>query len=322
MNEKAIAVRRAALEARRARLSDAQRAVLERGLAGQGGPAPGRPPCVVTLAEGGAGTLFLVHPAGGDVSCFVPLAGTLAGWAVHGLQTPGLAGEQEAPYSSLTQLAAHFAAAVRQVQPEGPYRLAGWSLGAQVAFELAQQLTRTGAEVAFLGLLDGDPQAGARARESMDGAAFDDQLPWLQGIAEYLERLWGVAVSLDGLGELEPAAQLEAFVGRLAAAPGRAPHGGPGGVLQLRRVLSAYRANLRALMAWEPRVYAGPMTLVLGAEPAPWKAEAREGWGRLSSQPLQVRETPGDHYSLMASPQVEALGALLTSLLSGPGGRS
>jgi thioesterase domain-containing protein len=312
MNDEALARRRAALEARRARLPSVQREAVERTLVGAGPKAPKRPPCVVPLGQGPAPTLFLVHPAGGDITCFAPLAKALPGRTVYGLQAPGLAGEC-APYSSLSELAAHLAEGIRAVEPRGPYRLAGWSLGAQVALEVARHLSHGGEAIAFLGLIDGDPEAGARARASYDTTAFETPLPWLEGIAQYLEQLWGRRVSTQGLEGLGAEAQLAAFAARLSASAGLP--GGVPSVGQLERLVSVYRGNLRALMAYEPQAYAGGATLILGTASEPWKSGAREGWARLCCGPLTVLETPGDHHSLMASPQVETLGALLGRLL-------
>lgn len=44
---------------------------------------------------------------------------------------------------------------VRQVQPEGPYRIAGYSFGACVAFEMCCQLQRQSRTVENLFLFDG-----------------------------------------------------------------------------------------------------------------------------------------------------------------------
>jgi thioesterase domain-containing protein len=40
------------------------------------------------------------------------------------------------------------------IQPQGPYYIAGWSLGAPVAFEMACQLRDAGQEVAYVGMID------------------------------------------------------------------------------------------------------------------------------------------------------------------------
>jgi thioesterase domain-containing protein len=65
-------------------------------------------------------------------------------------------------------LASAYIARMKQVQPEGPYLLGGWSFGGTVAFEMAAQLRAAGEQVAHLLLLDAAPPetplgAGARA---------------------------------------------------------------------------------------------------------------------------------------------------------------
>ena len=49
-----------------------------------------------------------------------------------------------APYESVEQMAGEYLAAVREVQPRGPYLLAGWCLGGKTAFEMANQLEARG----------------------------------------------------------------------------------------------------------------------------------------------------------------------------------
>lgn len=44
---------------------------------------------------------------------------------------------------------------IREVQPDGPYRIAGYSFGACVAFEMCSQLERQKQPVEYLVLLDG-----------------------------------------------------------------------------------------------------------------------------------------------------------------------
>lgn len=45
-----------------------------------------------------------------------------------------------APLDSIPNLAAYYIDCIKQVQPEGPYRVAGYSFGACVAFEMCSQL--------------------------------------------------------------------------------------------------------------------------------------------------------------------------------------
>jgi thioesterase domain-containing protein len=312
MDEQSPQSRRAALEARRARLTAEQRALLDQRLGGQV-IAPAKPACLVQLSQGSGAPLFCVHPAGGDVLCFAALAQHLPGRSVLGLQSPGMAGERE-PLTRLEEIAGHFVEVMRGVDPRGPYRVAGWSLGAHVAFEVCQQLTRAGAEVELLVLLDADPAAGAAAKQSLPGAeAFTDNASWLGGIAEYFERLWGqkIPASIERLKGLEPEAQLEAFVQALQAARGPLVPS----VAQLRTVLSVYKANLRALIEYVPQIYPRPLTLLLSEGSADWAERARLGWAALSSKGIEVLTVPGDHYTLLAPPNVERMAAVIESLL-------
>lgn len=78
--------------------------------------------------------LFLVHPIEGSTTVFQNLAAKLS------VPTYGLQCTQAAPLDSIPNLAAYYIDCIKQVQPEGPYRVAGYSFGACVAFEMCSQL--------------------------------------------------------------------------------------------------------------------------------------------------------------------------------------
>ncbi|XP_008826418.1 fatty acid synthase [Nannospalax galili] len=78
--------------------------------------------------------LFLVHPIEGSTTVFQSLAAKLS------VPTYGLQCTQAAPLDSISNLAAYYIDCIKQVQPEGPYRVAGYSFGACVAFEMCSQL--------------------------------------------------------------------------------------------------------------------------------------------------------------------------------------
>jgi aspartate racemase len=54
----------------------------------------------------------------------------------------------------LEDIAAYLVKAIREVQPTGPYYLAGLCVNAVIAYEIAQQLVRQGETVALLAMLD------------------------------------------------------------------------------------------------------------------------------------------------------------------------
>ncbi|KFQ45994.1 Fatty acid synthase [Nestor notabilis] len=78
--------------------------------------------------------LFLVHPIEGSVAVFYTLSSRLH-MPCYGLQCT-----KAAPLDSIQSLAAYYIDCMKQIQPEGPYRIAGYSFGACVAFEMCSQL--------------------------------------------------------------------------------------------------------------------------------------------------------------------------------------
>jgi thioesterase domain-containing protein/acyl carrier protein len=105
-------------------------------------PAGSRPP------------LFCMHGAGGTVLMYRELSRHLGDdQPVYGLQAQGLDGSSP-PLTKIEEMAALYVKEIRQVQPRGPYFVAGYCMGGTVAFEVAQQLCQQGETVALLALFD------------------------------------------------------------------------------------------------------------------------------------------------------------------------
>ena len=74
--------------------------------------------------------------------------------AVYALRMPEEdASKLEKPYT-MQAIAAYYVRLLREVQPAGPYRLAGWCVAAKIAYEVAQQLVAMGETVEILVILD------------------------------------------------------------------------------------------------------------------------------------------------------------------------
>ncbi|KAM9817197.1 fatty acid synthase [Neosynchiropus ocellatus] len=93
--------------------------------------------------------LFLVHPIEGSITAFRTLTSKLS-VPCYGLQCT-----KAAPLESIQSLAAFYVDCIQKVQPDGPYRIAGYSFGACVAFEICTQLQSQNRPVEYLFLLDG-----------------------------------------------------------------------------------------------------------------------------------------------------------------------
>ncbi|MFG1794510.1 amino acid adenylation domain-containing protein [Nocardia sp. NPDC049149] len=98
--------------------------------------------------------LFCLHPMYGLSWCYAGLARYVpASTPVFGLQSPALSEDGYLP-TSLVELAGRYVAEIKAVQPVGPYRLLGWSLGGVLAHAVATQLQAAGEEIALLVMLD------------------------------------------------------------------------------------------------------------------------------------------------------------------------
>jgi thioesterase domain-containing protein/acyl carrier protein len=103
--------------------------------------------------------LFFVPGAGSNLLRLAQLVHHLdSDQPVYAFQVPGFEGEVE-PYTRVEDVTSYFLEALRTFQPGGPYLVAGYSWGAIVAFELAQQLLSLGEEVQMLVLIDAPAQS-------------------------------------------------------------------------------------------------------------------------------------------------------------------
>ncbi|MFJ7073617.1 amino acid adenylation domain-containing protein [Streptomyces sp. NPDC098781] len=108
-------------------------------------------------ASGGRTPLFVFHPAGGISWCYSGLLSRLdPDQPIHGVQARGLRDGEE-PHTTMDEMAADYADRLRTVQPHGPYRLLGWSVGGVIAHTVAVDLQQSGESVELLALLDAYP---------------------------------------------------------------------------------------------------------------------------------------------------------------------
>jgi thioesterase domain-containing protein/acyl carrier protein len=111
-------------------------------------------------AHGDEPPLFCVHPGVGLGWCYAVLARHLPrAVPIIALQSPYLNGG-ELP-ADLDGLARDYVRRLKEIRPTGPYRLAGWSFGGNLAHAMAVLLQAQGDEVDLLAVLDGYPFAGS-----------------------------------------------------------------------------------------------------------------------------------------------------------------
>ena len=120
-------------------------------------------PVVPIQTKGSKIPLFCVHALFGNVLKYYALSKYLGSeQPLYGLQAQGTDGKKVA-LSTFEEMAELYIKEMKKVQPEGPYMLAGYSIGGEIAFEMAHQLIEHGDEVSFLGLFDTLEPGFARA---------------------------------------------------------------------------------------------------------------------------------------------------------------
>ncbi|WP_408646547.1 amino acid adenylation domain-containing protein [Tumebacillus avium] len=258
--------------------------------------------------EGSSAPLFLVHAVGGGAMSYVELADQLKGeMPVYALQAPGLE-TGETPLRSIPELAARYAAEIRRVQPQGPYRLGGWSFGGAVAYELAAQLKHAGQDVEFLLMLDTyEPRDGIGEAEPNLLLAFAADLAGQHGLRPTEEQAesFHSALVADSAGQhdLNPnTVQAQDFnpqtVDALYAAvtaAGMLPDLTP---QQFRRLYEVFSANRTALQAYRP--------LQCDVRVELFQASEHDlGWQELAD--VTVTRLDADHYSIIRAPHVQTI---------------
>lgn len=111
-------------------------------------------PLVALQPQGSKPPFFAIHGVHGNILFWRDLARYLGpDQPFYALQSRGIDGFQK-PLRSISAMAEWYVREIKTVQAQGPYYLGGYSLGGEIAFEIAQQLQAMGDRVAFLVLLD------------------------------------------------------------------------------------------------------------------------------------------------------------------------
>ncbi len=263
------------------------------------------PSCLVNIQSGG-GTrpLFLIHPAGGHVYLYRDLVRQLdENLSVYGLQARGLDGKM-APLDEIGAMAEYYLDALRQVQPEGPYRLGGASFGGIVAFEMAQQLQGLGETVELLTIFD---------------CAGPEQLPvgFEEDEVQILSYLLGGggnrSISCDRLRQLEPEDRLRYFL-----AQGRDSIQLPSdfGLDELPHYVEMFKRNVRAMRRYQLQPYPGRIVFFHASDrDSITPAHPEQAWLDLAARGVEIHEVPGNHITMNFSPHVKAIADKLTIAL-------
>jgi aspartate racemase len=265
-----------------------------------------RSPIVVPIRKAGnKPILFGVHGVEGGVLFWRSIVNHLpSDQPFYAIQAQGVDGVTPA-LESIEDMASLYIREIQSIQPSGPYYLCGYSMGGEIIYEMAQQLSRIGQSVGILLMLDtrnpirlarfasygmlADPPAMSRdKRANSRKASLWRRLNWHAG------RLLRLSVyERGGYVWLLLRTGLERFVilnlvKIFHAAQMRVPDA----------LLAVYLRTIhrKALHSYVPKPYAGNLIIFRSTEtemdgsddsPLSWKALAREG--------IEIHRFEADH---------------------------
>jgi amino acid adenylation domain-containing protein len=277
------------------------------------GSEPGVQPdgAIAIRPSGSRPPLFLVHEGAGSTAYAQVLHPHIDGDVpVYALP----AAPADAPLRTVEGMATRLVRMIREVQPSGPYRVAGWSFGGVLAYEVASQLIGQDQVVGFVGMLDSYHPVRAGA-VSHDVAQEHALLLHVLRMAEPADA--SGRVDPDEAGVATGGVDLETFVTRCreqGLLPGHVT------VEQARAVRDRLRGHQAALGEYSPQ----PIPVLVHQFPAgdSHSTDPTRGWGAFHPAGwLRVTPVPGTHLSMMRPPNAAALGEALSRAMDETGER-
>ncbi|MDO9354732.1 MAG: beta-ketoacyl synthase N-terminal-like domain-containing protein [Solirubrobacteraceae bacterium] len=266
----------------------------------------GNPVRVLQAGGGENPPLFLFHPAGGPTSVYQNLVELLdRDQAVYGF-------ERLEGLRHIEEKAAHYIAMIRDIAPHGPYRLAGWSLGGVLAYEVAQQLKAAGEEIDLVAMIDTTipkPTPGVTERDLLKDR--------FERFFAYMSETYDIPIDIDieALVELDEDAQVALMMNIVEDAG----LGMSKGVLEHQRT-SYIDARIAERYVAEP--FDGKIVLYRATDrgltttldPRYDRDEEALGWDDFTAD-LEIVHVQGTHISCIDRPGVETMAAHMREAL-------
>lgn len=278
-------------------------------------------PVVALQPLGERPPIFCVHSGGGSPFEYRELAAYVGtDQPFYGLQPRGY-DKNSVPDNDICIMARDYLKGVREIQPEGPYYLTGWSFGGLVAYEMARQLLAEGQDVAMLVLMD--VLEPSLLSEEMRQIHFDDPVHF------FIHAFWRY-FRVDLMGSIDELRQFDDET-RLTLALEKAKELGISSesfrLSDLMPILNIQQSHHHASLHYRPdSVLPIPATLIridnsnqnkhfrkyLQNILVDSRVDNPEyGWERRFSEDVTVIEGPGDHLTMMQEPHVARVAGIL-----------
>jgi len=253
-----------------------------------------RSPLIEMKPDGSKPPFYCVHPCGGNVFCYLDLARHLGpDQPFYGFQHPGLDNGEIPSFACIEEIAALYVKSLTARQPEGPYRLGGWSMGGLVAFEMARNLSAEGQRIELLALFDTqstDPDIWPRE--------IDNEV-----LLVHFAKEFGLSLDRQAFSKLAPDTRLTDIL-RQAKIAGLVTSDIE--LTQLQSYMEVYIRNIKAMQTYNAGIYPGRITLFTASQRRIFQDETL-GWHKFTSDGVSAYQVPGDHYTMLKEPHVQIL---------------
>lgn len=272
-------------------------------------------PLVTIQPRGSKLPLLLIHPNDGSIFNYLNLVQHLGtDRPLYGLEASGRDQGQE-PHSQIEEMAADYIKAIQTIQPEEPYLLVGWFMGAAIAFEMAQQLQDRGLRISLLALID--------ASDIFTERSIPDETDLLVSLCR--TRLFFSEEQLQQVeANLRQMDAHEQLVYVISQAREHNPHLLPPGfgVEQLGRIFKIIKFHTCALKNYSSQLhdsrkyYSGKLTLFQAIEELAANSDNRiKNWEALADK-VEVHSVPGNYRTILQEPYVKVLAEKLQICLA------
>jgi len=257
-----------------------------------------------------APALLCIPGAGANVTSFMELVAHLDNsLQIYGLQPRGQDGLLP-PHATVSSAVGYYLRAIDQIDSRVQLNLLGHSFGGWAAFELAQTLLDIGRNVESLTIVDSAAPDNHDA-VSREYTMTDISMKWIELLELMLERQ--LTVHRSDFNSLDEHGQRR-FLHKILLRESILPNTSQPDILRgpLRTCAAALRTSFTP-----DRIYAGPARLVLVDHPKLSRhanqlkhKEIVETWKKWIPK-LSVTHAPGNHLTLLKSPNVQKLASLL-----------
>lgn len=242
--------------------------------------------------------LFFIHPIGGQVFCYKPLADCLKyNGPIYGIQ----AAAENKCLNTIEEIASFYIQAIRKIQPNGPYHFLGASFGGLVAYEMTRQLEEANERVNLLAMVD-------IICPDHDTRLISDDISMLALLIELFE---SKSISTCSLKELSPNDQIKKLMKSMGLETLT--------FSEQQKIFNQVKNHWKTLINYHPKPCSSKILFFEGQDRFLRHKDISLGstWKELAKGGIDIHEMTGNHVSMIMHPHVTILAHLLDTYLIG-----